>query len=416
MNTVLITAYAVNPYKGSEDGMGWNYIRQAAVHHKVIAVTRHNNRPFIEDYMQANRKGNELVFDNISFLYFDWPPWMLFWKKGPMLSMIYYYFWQLSLALWLSNKKLDIDLVHNLNFHNDWTPSFLWLLGKKMVWGPVGHHPKIPANFLNGNNHKEWLKDRMMAAMKWWFWHMDPFLYLTKRKADMIWCMHPAAVKVLGVGKEKIFLHPSVAAAPAAPHPENRRTDEFMVLSVGRFVSLKGFDVTVRSFALFYKALHNEHKKRARLLLVGRGPDKARLEQIIKEEGIGEVTEILDWLPHDKVQELYGKASVFLFPSHEGAGMVVAEAMSYGTPVLCWNNDGPGNIVHPKSELKIDYSNYNNSINAFSYKLYRLFSDQTLYEKEAGLAVERFTQSLDWAVKSEQLKQLYRRALANQQT
>ena len=54
MKTILVTAYAVNPYKGSEDGMGWNFIMQIARYQKVIAVTRINNGPHIEKYKAAN--------------------------------------------------------------------------------------------------------------------------------------------------------------------------------------------------------------------------------------------------------------------------------------------------------------------------------------------------------------------------
>ena len=54
MKTVLMTAYAVNPYKGSEDGMGWNFILQAARFQRVIAVTRRNNGPHIERYLAEN--------------------------------------------------------------------------------------------------------------------------------------------------------------------------------------------------------------------------------------------------------------------------------------------------------------------------------------------------------------------------
>ena len=54
MKTILATAYAVNPYKGSEDGMGWNMILQIARFQKVIAVTRENNEPKIVKYMKEN--------------------------------------------------------------------------------------------------------------------------------------------------------------------------------------------------------------------------------------------------------------------------------------------------------------------------------------------------------------------------
>src|SRR5262245_59956149 len=141
MRTILITAYAVNPYKGSEDGMGWNFILQAARYHRVIAVTRVNNGPSIRKYQEAN-PGDKELYRRIRFLYFDWPAWLRWWKKGPLLSMIYFYGWQLTMALWLRRKKLPVDIVHNLNIHNDWTPSFLWLLGKPMVWGPIGHHDR----------------------------------------------------------------------------------------------------------------------------------------------------------------------------------------------------------------------------------------------------------------------------------
>jgi len=52
--TILATAYAVNPYKGSEDGMGWNLVCQVARFNKVIAITRENNQEHIEKYMLEN--------------------------------------------------------------------------------------------------------------------------------------------------------------------------------------------------------------------------------------------------------------------------------------------------------------------------------------------------------------------------
>ena len=38
--------------------------------------------------------------------------------------------------------------AYNLNFHNDWTPTFLWVFKKPLVWGPVGHHPKVPKEYI----------------------------------------------------------------------------------------------------------------------------------------------------------------------------------------------------------------------------------------------------------------------------
>jgi len=45
-------------------------------------------------------------------------------------------------------QKITYDIVHNINFHNDWTPSYLHQLNKPFVWGPIGHHSKIPRQYL----------------------------------------------------------------------------------------------------------------------------------------------------------------------------------------------------------------------------------------------------------------------------
>ena len=67
-NTILLSAYAVNPYHGSEDGMGWNFIIQIARFNKIIAVVRKNTRKNIEQYMQEHPS---TCYANIQFVYFD---------------------------------------------------------------------------------------------------------------------------------------------------------------------------------------------------------------------------------------------------------------------------------------------------------------------------------------------------------
>ena len=127
--TIVATCYAVNPYKGSEDGMGWNFINQIARFNKVIAITRENNQPHIEKFMKENPSE---VYQNISFLYYDLPYWMRFWKKGGRGAMLYYYMWQKGIVSFIKKKNINFDIAHNVNFHNDWTPTFLYQLKKNL--------------------------------------------------------------------------------------------------------------------------------------------------------------------------------------------------------------------------------------------------------------------------------------------
>lgn len=409
MKTILVTAYAVHPYKGSEDAMGWNMILQAAAHNRIIAVTRKNNRAAIESYIHS-QPGRHDLFERIQFMYFDWPKWTIAWKRGPLLSLIYYYGWQFTLALWLLFKRLPVDVVHNLNFHNDWTPSFLWLLRKPFVWGHVGHHPRVPRNYLLPVfGTKEYIKDRMLWCLKWMFWNLDPFLFITRKKAAVVICMNSDAVKKLRLTTNYI-IHPSVAANRVFASGKNK--DRFRVLSVGRFVPLKGFDLTIRSFACFYHALSPEQQKNTVLTLVGKGPLKPMLEQLAIQEGIDNAIEWIDWIPKEKMHDIYSDAAVFLFPSHEGAGMVVPEAMSYRIPVLCLNNAGPGELVGSDSPLRVSYGKYNDTIVQLSERLAKLFGDNEFRRQCIIDSEKRYEQLLHWDVRGEMLKNVYDRAIS----
>lgn len=406
MRTILITAYAVNPYKGSEEGTGWNLVCQAAAANRVIAVTRKNNRGDIEKYMAGHPEQAEL-YGRITFLYFDLPRRLIAWKKGPLLSAMYFYLWQFFVAWWLKRKKLSFNIAHSLNFHSNWTPSFLWILGKPFVWGPVGNHPLVPVQYIRSiYGVKAFIKDRMLWLMKCLFWYADPFVYICKYKARKIFCVNSQAAAKLRLPAHKAIFMPAVASEQPTVQA-TREQDSFTILSVGRFVPLKGFDLAIRAFAVFYHALAPHQKIKTRLLLIGTGPEKEKLQQIARREGVQAEVSFIEWMPRAEVIGQFMRSSVYLFPSHEGAGMVVAEALSYGLPVVCLDNYGPGEYVHPDSALRVKHSGYQHTVNELAGKLALLHRDPVTYEKESSLATARFNELFRWEVKGNLLNEVY---------
>lgn len=120
-----------------------------------------------------------------------------------------------------------------------------------------------------------------------------------------------------------------------------------------------------------------------------------------------DAVEIIEWIAREKLRELYDKCHVFLFPSHEGAGMVVAEALSYAIPVVCLDNAGPGEFIHPQSALKVPYQSYIKTVEELGKKLAVLYADATYYKKEQALARQRFNDFFEWSVRGDQLRQVY---------
>lgn len=403
--TILATCYAVNPYKGSEDAMGWNFVYQIGRFHKVLAITRENNKTAIEKFIHANP---DPVYQNINFLYFDLPYWMRFWKKGGRGAMLYYYMWQRGIINFVRKQNLHFDITHNVNFHNDWTPSFLWKLEKPMVWGPVGHHPLIPNQYLKPYSSKYYLKDRATWMVKKYFWNYSFSLKKTVKNAAHIWCMNSGVPAILKLEEHSFSVLPSVATDDFSISA-GISNKKFNVISVGRFVPLKGFDLTLLSYVKFIYSLPIIERKNCKLTLVGSGPVKEFYKQIISENNVDAYVEIIEWIDRNDLMKLYEKSSVFLFPSHEGAGMVVAEALSFGLPVVCLDNEGPGQFINSSCGISVPESSYENTVAELCEALIKLHSDNTLLNQMSIGARKQYEEKFTWNSRGEHLKNIYSR-------
>ena len=64
---VLMSAYACEPGRGSEPGVGWVVASEMARYHDVWVITRPNHRPFIEAELARNPQ------PDLHFVYWDLP-------------------------------------------------------------------------------------------------------------------------------------------------------------------------------------------------------------------------------------------------------------------------------------------------------------------------------------------------------
>jgi glycosyltransferase involved in cell wall biosynthesis len=401
--TILATTYAVHPTKGSEDAMGWNYVLQIARFNKVICVTRENNQQAIEAHIAAHP---DTIYQNITFLYFDTPYWTRFWKKGSRGAMLYYWMWQRAIPGFVKKQKLHFDIVHNATFPNDWTPSYLWKLNKPFVWGPIGHHPLIPSQYLAPYARHYWIKDRLTWLVKNVFWKLSIGLKRTAQKADFIYAMNSSVQDKIKLQKGKHLIRPSVATQDFG-YDETFHVENFQIISAGRFVPLKGFDLTILAFSHFIKTLPKEAQKHTKLTLVGKGPEEQKLRDLIKQEGIIDHVQIINWMERKDLMTRMKEASLFLFPSHEGAGMVVAEALSFALPVICLDNCGPGEFITPECGVAIKEQNYQNTITSLGKSILNLYHHPKKHHSMRRAARERFETTFHWDRRGEWLRDIY---------
>ncbi|NJB82464.1 glycosyltransferase family 4 protein [Wenyingzhuangia aestuarii] len=406
MKNILITAYAVNPYKGSEDGTGWNISRELAKQNQVHVITRKNNQAEIDRYLAEQ---NDEVANSMHFYYYDLPKGImnLKHKLGERGYVLYYYFWQLFIPFFVTKNNIKFDISHALNFHSDSHPQFLWMLNKPVFWGPIGHHPPVPKQYLKPiYGTKNWLKDRLYNTVKIAMRNLDPFFYISKWTAKGIFVINSGVNKSVRANPKKIHIVPAVANNKIVV-PSTTVNSKFTVLAVGRFVYMKGFDITIKAFANFYKCLSSRDQQKVKLKLVGKGEELTKMMSIIKKEEIEHAVEIIKWVEKKEMENIYKSSSVFCFGSHEGAGMVIPEALSYGVPVVCFDNYGPGELCDDTCAIKVPYGDYHQSVVDFSKALQTLFLNSNMHQTYAKNALDFAKNKFTWSYKASRINQAY---------
>ncbi|WP_211831080.1 glycosyltransferase family 4 protein [Kistimonas asteriae] len=356
---VLLSAYACEPNKGSEPGVGWHWaIEISKLGHQVTVLTRSNNKKNIEDKLggMTNR--------NLNFYYYDLPRWLAFWKKGGRGVHLYYMLWQIG-AYFVAkklNRRKQFDLVHHITFVSARQPSFMGLLGMDFIFGPVAGGDTIPHklrnNFSIKNKVREGLRDWINSAVKY-----DPLMRCTFSSAKKIVVTseqtlsmipekyHQKCSMQLAIGIDSILLKENKKSFDNRQKKYCSRdiNSSLKILYVGRFDYLKAIDIALMSFAVAI-----ENGLNATFTLVGEGPEESELKKICKQLKVDQCVNWVQWLPQDELNDVYRAHDIFFFPSlRDSGGMVVLEALSNGLPVICFDLGGPGKIVVPECGYKV---------------------------------------------------------------
>ncbi len=192
------------------------------------------------------------------------------------------------------------------------------------------------------------------------------------------------------------FAPAAPAARAAARAALGLGDDTFTLLFVGRLVERKGVDVLLRALAATHTA------RRGRLLVVGDGTERARLEALARELAIdgavqwaGEQTELLPF---------YAAADAFVFPSRrEGLPNALLEAMACGLASVATRIGGCVDVVAEDSGVLVPADD----VAALAAELDRLATDPAHRARLATAGRRRVVEAFSFAVTGARLQRIY---------
>ena len=400
---VLLSAYACEPGKGSEPGVGWNLARHLAAHHEVWVLTRANNRPAIEAELAQN------PIPGLHFVYHDLPPWVRFWKRGQRGVRLYYYLWQLTAIPLVRRLHRDVgfDLVQHATFVKYWAPSALaFLKGVPFLWGPVGGGESAPLAFWPTLGPRGFLYE-VARTLARFLGELDPLVRFTARRATLALATTPeTAARLARLGARRV----EVMSEAALPREEIDALGKLpppgpgpvRFLSLGRLLAWKGFHLGIMAFA-------KSGLKDAEYWIVGDGPERGRLQALARRLGVADRVRFVGPLPRVEVLRLLGQAHTLVHPSlHDSGGWVCLEAMAAGRPVICLDLGGPATQVTDATGFKISARTPAQVVHDLARAMQRLVNDPHLVPLLGEAGKERAREAFLWEARVEEISRIYK--------
>ena len=187
---------------------------------------------------------------------------------------------------------------------------------------------------------------------------------------------------------------------------EMKRARPRHIVSLGRLVNYKGYDVLLRAM----------REIDGHATIIGEGPLLAELQQLAMELGVVDRVRFAGRLERGEIRRLFHAAQVFAFPSvtvAEAFGIVQVEAMAAGLPIV--NTSLPTTVPlvarHDQEALTVTPGD----AAALAAALTRILDDPALAQRLGTAGKARARDEYDQSVFRERMAAVYADALASRQ-
>jgi glycosyltransferase involved in cell wall biosynthesis len=408
MISVIINAYACAPNKGSEPGLGWNWVIHLAKYCKLHVITEGEWKDEIDAELKKIPYSENITFyynpvsDNIR---------QMCWNQGDWRFYYYYQKWQKE-ALQIAKTIIQnnsIDIVHQFNMIGFREPGYLWKIKNiPFIWGPVDAKESFPVKYLSEAD----LKLKFKIYLKNYITKLQiTFGYRVRMAAKRSAVLLAASSESVATFKKYYNLN-SVLLNETGCYPTTNNqylkkdNSGLQLLWVGKFELRKQLSLALKTIAQLKES-------NVKLHIVG-GTSAEELHYKKEAETL-QISDKCIWhgkIKHAEVQQLMQQSDIFFFTSvAEGTPHVVLEAIGNKLPVVCFDCCGQGDTVTNEIGRKIKLSTPTQSVTDFSVLIKELATSKEVLNQLSGNCAKK-QKELSWENKAQKMIEYYNQVIS----
>ncbi len=183
--------------------------------------------------------------------------------------------------------------------------------------------------------------------------------------------------------------------------------DKKVLLTVARLYPRKGHDIALQAIARI-----NAEFPDLRYLIVGEGPEEARLRRMAAELGLADTLTFVGHVPMEELPDFYHLCNFFVMPNREepdgdveGFGMVFLEANAAGKAVVGGRSGGAADaILDTETGLLVKPKD----VEGWAATIKLLLSNPNFCHQMGARGLDRVRSEFSWKSRAMQLRQLSR--------
>ncbi|AQR71078.1 hypothetical protein BZG29_24225 [Janthinobacterium sp. LM6] len=404
---ILIAAYAISPYSGSEFGVGWNFVSKLSAFYDITVlygtsgVCMGNHEAMLQ-YRQSNPD------DGVNYVYvepnrlvrlFDWMNRSI----TPLFFSFSYMLWQRQVLATARKMQANenYSLVHQLNTIGFRHPGFLWKLDLPFVWGPVGGSSNLNDIFFPILGKGNFLRHKLRN------WTNSYFLQYSARVKNAAMAAK-AIFSATSADRDNLqhFLHVDCQIIRENSLLNLRETikptgAEVQFVWAGRIDELKALNLVLSALE------HLSGRQDWRLHVIGDGPCKAVLQAqstALKLDGR------IMWhgqVPREQVLDIMREADVHVMPSMMDSNpTVLLEAFEMGLPSIALDQFGARDLITAETGFKVTLNTVEGIIEQMADHMAFCLNNHAALDHMKTNVLQRQAE-LHWDVTIRQVRDIY---------